>query len=475
VIDVSAIEIRIGSHLRVELASLSESAKREIQRSFRHSNPAYHKAKRMGFAAMNEPRFYDSYRFDLTRGEAVFWRGTARRLRALLEDHGHTIRWIDQRLVLPPTGLSLGNLVLQPEQDPAVRNLLKFQQGILRGGTGSGKTEMLLAAIVGCQQPALVQVWNKGLLEQWVERIVKWKILPEHKIGIIQGSRNKIGPITIGMIQSLYKRTEEWHGRFGAVITDECQRTPATTFTKAVNDAPAKYRWGASADVVRKDRKEFLGYEVFGYQEFEEKGMSIKYFPIAEVQGRGQAMEPTIIIVPTHYQDPQYEDDRNYGQLINRLVVNEARNELIARHLSRELRKGRQVILFSERVDSAQYWVNYVSSLGIKAGPLIGGTDYQAETMATLKSLRAGDCRFAATTTFADVGLDVPSLDCAFITCPTAGNIKRMGQQVGRVVRPLEGKRSPIAYYFWDKHVLGISKGMRNVKKQWKNVLQLDN
>lgn len=472
--DRTAIEIQIGSHLSLPLTALSESALNEIKRQFRHKNPAHQKMVRMGYAAMNEPKHYDTYRIFVPANKVVLWRGTAKRLKKILESFGYQVIWRDHRLVLPPTGLSLGNLKLLDDQVGAVDGLLKNQQGLLRGNTGSGKTEMLLAAAVMCQQPTIVQVWNKGLLKQWKERIVKWKILPEHKIGIIQGGTKKIGPITIAMVQTLNKNVDAYRDKFGCVILDECQRTPATTFTKSVIEFPAKYRWGATADEVRKDRKEFLAYEVFGYQKWEEKGQSIRYCPIAEVAGQGQSLDPQIFVIETRYLDEQYEQDRNYGQLINRLVDNKARNELIASNLKRMLKKGRQIILFTERVEAAKYWVHLVSEMGFVAGPLIGGTENQEETEATLRELRTGHVRFAATTTYADVGLDVPSLDCAFVTCPTAGNIKRLHQQIGRVVRPLEGKEEPMAFYFWDKHVGGISKGIRNIKKKWKKVMIID-
>lgn len=468
-----AIEVRIGSHLSLALNGISELALNDIAETFTHKNPAYAKAKSMGYAVVNEPQTYKAFAVDYGKNRVTLWRGTARRLKTLLEFHGYQVVWRDRRLRLPETGLTLGKLVLQEEQAPAVEDLLKFQQGLLRGNTGSGKTEMLLAAAVMSQQPTLVQVWNKGLLKQWVERIVKWEILPEREIGIIQGKKKKVGPITIAMIQTLNKCVDEFTDKFGTVIVDECQRTPATTFTKSANGFPAKFRWGATADEKRRDGKEFLAYEVFGYQEWEERA-KVRHFPIAEVEGRGQSMDPQVIIVPTRYEDLQYEDDRNFGQLINRLVSDEDRNKLIAKYLRAALKDGRQIILFSERVESAKYWVDYVSSLGYVAGPLIGGQENQAETEATLKSLREGVCRFTATTTYADVGLDVPSLDCALVTCPTAGNIKRLHQQIGRIVRPLEGKRDPIAYYFWDMHVGGISKGIKNIKKKWKKAIQLD-
>lgn len=467
----NGVVVRIDHELSFDLRSVSAEALYEIKTQFRYKNPAFQKARSMGYAPVNEPRFYDVFEENRREMKMKLWRGTAKRLKEILTEHGHKVFWQDKRLVLPETGLDLGTLKLFEYQEPAAQALIDDNQGVLRGHTGSGKTETLLAAAVMSQQPTLVEVWNKDLLKQWVERIVKYGILKEHQIGIIQGPKTKIGPITIGMIQTLHKRVDKVRDKFGCVIVDECQRTPATTFVKSVTPFPAKYRWGGSADEKRKDGKHFLLYEAIGYQEWSIRGDKVSFDPVYEIEGQGQSLTPTLIIVPTEYADEEYEENRNYGQLLNRLVADEKRNKVIAKLLRKQLEKGRQVILFTERVDSAVYWAHVVSSWGHEATPLIGGAEHAAETSAGLQRLRSGQCRFAATTTYADVGLDVPSLDTAFLTCPGTKNLKRMNQQIGRIVRPMDGKPEPVAFYFWDREVSGISKGIKSLKAKWtKNV-----
>lgn len=467
----TVIDVRIDAYLSLARTAISEPTMKEIRSQFRHTNPQFQKMRAMGYGVITEPKYYDSYFLD---GDRVYiWRGAGKRLKSVLESHGYKIRWVDQRTKFEPTGLTLGKLELFDYQVPAVNGLLEAQQGLLRGHTGSGKTETLLATAVQSQQPTIVQVWNKDLLKQWVERIVKYDILPEREIGIIQGSKNKYGLITIAMVQSLSKRVDEWKDRFGCLILDECQRAPATTFLNSVLPFSAKYKFGGSADEKRKDRKEFLAFEAFGYQEWQEKGASLRFSPVYEIEGRGQSLEPTFVVVPTRYQDPEYEENRNYGQLMNRLTQDEKRNKLIANHLKKSLENGKQVLLFTERVDAAIKWADVVSSWGIEAGPLIGGTENAEQTSRTLERLRTGQCRFASTTSYADVGLDVPSLDAAYVTCPTANNPKRLNQQVGRVVRPHEGKNDPVVFYFWDKHLSGISKGLGKIKRRWKKVIQI--
>ena len=470
--DTGAVTVRMGAYLAIERSSLSEPARRQLKEALTYPNPAYAKTKNMGYPT-KEPKSFCLYEDD--NGVIYLARGAARRVSKILKQHDYILNWKDERIRFKPIGLQWGKLEPFHEQWPAIEKLVSSAQGILRGETGSGKTETLLGAAIRADQPTLVIVWNKDLLKQWYDRIVhKYEILPADKVGLIQGPSNKYGPITLAMVQSLHKRVDQWTNRFGTVIMDECQRAPATTFLNSVQPFPAKHRWGASADERRKDGKEFLGYEVFGYDDWNlTRSGKAKPKPVYTIQG-GQSLDPQIIVIPTDYTDDDYEENRNHGQLINRLVKDEPRNKLIARDLKRSLEKGRQCILFTERVEAAQWWESVVSSWGFMAGSLIGGTENAEATSNSIRLLKEKKMRFAVTTTYAEAGLDVPSLDTAFVTCPTASNIKRMHQQVGRIVRPESEKQEPIAYYYWDRGLTGSSKHLKNIKRKWSKIIQHD-
>lgn len=324
--------------------------------------------------------------------------------------------------------------------------------------TVTHNTETMLSAIVEAGQRTCVIVWNKDLQKQWVERILKYDILSEGDIGGVGGifNRAKMGPITIAMQQSLIRNLGKWAPLFGTVVMDECQRAPANTFIQCVNSFPAYYRWGATADERRNDRKEFLVYDGFGEI-------------IHELDSGESTMDPEIVLVPTYFEDYEFEETRVQHAMIERLVKDEQRNRLIEVILRGELKDGRQCLLFTERVDAAIHWSELVSSFGIAAGGLIGGTDFAEATSGTLQGLKSGDIRFAASTTYAEVGLDVPSLDCGFLTCPV-GNPKRLEQMVGRFVRRCEGKRRPRVYFFWDRAVTTLSskhKIFAKLRKKW--------
>lgn len=97
---------------------------------------------------------------------------------------------------------------------------------------GSGKTIIALKIIADKQQPALIVVHRKQLMEQWIERIQTFLGISKNEIGKIGQGKSKIGKkLTVATIQTLAKelnKTEQ--GKitdvFGTVIIDECHHIP---------------------------------------------------------------------------------------------------------------------------------------------------------------------------------------------------------------------------------------------------------
>ena len=449
----------LGARITLKTADLPPGLRQLLIRAFTHRNQQHEKLKRMGYAAMREPREICTAWDYGPKGYIQLPRGGYKRFLRIMRDHGYRVRWDDKRVKLPKAGLQMGSLRMRPNQEEAPLLLTRSQQGLLRGGTGVGKTETLLACAVAADQPTLIIVWNKDLLKQWAFRITeKYGILKPHQLGYFGQGKKKFGPITIGMQQTLVRHlTRDLASRFGTVIMDECHRAPAATFMEVVNYFPAFYRWGATADERRQDGKEFITYDSFGDVLF-------------QIASNDTTHDPIIRIVPTRYEDLQYEQDKRNTDFITRLVADRDRNELIARVLRDRLKAGRRVLLFTDRVDAALYWEGVVQSWGIPAGRLIGGSEHGEDVENTIRGINEGHIRFAAATTFADVGLDMPVLDCAFITCPIASHTKRLVQQVGRVVRESPGKTDAECIYFWDRKIDGMGRRLKLVQKRWKNV-----
>ena len=159
-------------------------------------------------------------------------------------------------------------------------------------------------------------------------------------IGIIQGKRRSMKPLTIAMQKTLAQNplTAEEMNYFGVVICDEVQLFAAKTFIKAVDPFPAKYRVGISADHRRKDKKEFLIHDLFG-------GVAAE-ISRNELISLGVIVDTEIRVVPTDFQAPWYGRPDDVDELREDVFPN-AKKEIDSIGNSRRWRLGR-----SEQQDS---------------------------------------------------------------------------------------------------------------------------
>ena len=117
--------------------------------------------------------------------------------------------------------------------------------GVLAAPTGSGKTIMALALIARRQQPAMVVVHTRELMEQWISRIENFLGVAADQVGRIGGGKQIIGDkISVALVQSLYKVAHDVAPHVGHLVVDECHRAPPRTFTEAVSAFDCRYLTG---------------------------------------------------------------------------------------------------------------------------------------------------------------------------------------------------------------------------------------
>ena len=74
------------------------------------------------------------------------------------------------------------NLNLQAHQKIVMKAVSKKDLGVITSPPGSGKTVIGLKIIAEKQQPALIIVHRKQLLEQWFERIQAFLGIPKMRL-----------------------------------------------------------------------------------------------------------------------------------------------------------------------------------------------------------------------------------------------------------------------------------------------------
>ena len=128
-------------------------------------NPRYQDAKRFGrwIGKKLKPQLFF---FREEKGRFCFPRGFGNRaVRLCRRQTGVSPQLVDERRLLPPIDLTFRG-TLRPYQETAVTAVLAHSFGVLEASTGSGKTVMALAVIARRQQPTLVLVHTRELMQQ---------------------------------------------------------------------------------------------------------------------------------------------------------------------------------------------------------------------------------------------------------------------------------------------------------------------
>lgn len=320
-----------------------------------------------------------------------------------------------------------GKLKFERQHD-AVKSILENEQGLVVRPPGTGKTQILLAALCELPTRSLVLVHTKDILEQWLERIDA--VIENADVGVIQGSRFHIGQITVATVQTFRRRLDAdptLAMKFGAVVLDEAHHAAATTFETILNLMLARYRIGATATEKRADGRHPYMKHVIG--------------PVIHRMKFSSKVPVQVVPIKEHKFFYRMRGSWDWRNLLNSLIADARRNQVIAKHVDQMIREGHSVLVLSREI---QHLKNMMAEMKEDA-QLLTGEQSQAVRNASLDAFRKGEIKCLFATQLADEALDVPILSCVFLTFPGKHD-GRIIQQVGRALREHPGKER--AYIF---------------------------
>lgn len=176
----------------------------------------------------------------------------------------------DKRNIGSPVNLKFKG-ELYAEQQSAVNEMLKYENGVLSATTAFGKTVVASYIIALRSVNTLILVHSAALLEQWEKSLSQFLTfedkLPQQPttrgrkkkishIGLLGSGKNTFnGKVDIAIMQSSIKDNEvkEFVKDYGMVIVDECHHVSAFSFEKILKTVNAKYVYGLTATPVRQD------------------------------------------------------------------------------------------------------------------------------------------------------------------------------------------------------------------------------
>jgi superfamily II DNA or RNA helicase len=334
----SYVHFVVDGSIKIKKYELSSKIISFIKEELNIFNKEYMIKKRLGKSVFKTEKYFNLIQDN--KDEILLPRGFLEKLTAYfkIEKIVYKIKkeYKKHKAVKFKSGIKLHN-----EQKKILLKIRNKTNGIIVSPPESGKTIIALELIANLKLPTLILVNRNQLLSQWIERTEQFLDIPKIQIGVISGTKKKLGKqVTIATLQSLarYKNLSSLYDAFGVIIIDECHHIPAKTYRELIFSFKSKYLFGLTATHKRKHGTEFITEYIIGPIIAEMKARDVLSQKTFEI-----TIYPTKIILPFHYKTDHYE------VLAKVISFDSARNELVAKAILKEVKVKRKVLVLTER------------------------------------------------------------------------------------------------------------------------------
>ncbi len=438
-----SINVILNDMVYIDKANLSGVVKNSFRRLATFANPEFYKKQRLRMSVYNVPMVIDCSKEDDRYLKLP--RGTYEYLENLCRTNNVKIIKTDKRFKGNKIDISFKGK-LRDEQQLALDNLLKYDNGILCAPTGFGKT------VIGCKMieerkvNTLILVNKLQLLNQWKDRIKEFLNIEE--VGEVSSKkRNITNMIDVASIKSLWNNGEvlDIAKNYGMIIIDECHHTAAYTFEQAINTGNARYVYGISATPERENGHTPIIKMQCG--DIRYKVNSLKFNKELNVPMK-------VIVKKSHLSFANPNIDNYELNEINDLIAKDAiRSENIIKGIEKEYKEGKNILVLTERLELMNYIYNKLSKNTNNVFKYYGGIGKKIlknyEELSDKINKFGGNKIIVATGSYIGEGFDDSKLDVLFLTMPISGET-RVTQYAGRLHRKDDNKKEILIYDYVD-------------------------
>ena len=395
--------------------------------------------------------------------------GLLSRIVKLLNDLGMTIDIVDKRVHLDDEyEYEYDNSFLRPYQHQAVLAAVVNGNGILKIATGGGKTVIAGCTIGALKKKSIFIVHTRDLLYQAKSSFER--LFPNEKIGQIGDGIIDYQNITVATMQTLAilgklknidktkyddcgtsekKLTEDMikganFNRYvvtvQCVMMDEVQIVSSQTAQEVrFLFTSADYAFGYSASPWRDDGSDLAIEGAFGTR--------IIDITASQLIKQGYLVRPTIEIHQCEYHMPIING--TYADIYKRYIVeNPSRNIQVCEDASKQWAKGYNTLVLVTQIKHGQLLEEILNRFSCPA-IFISGKSSTKKRRQAIQDMRDGKRSIMIASTIADVGLDIPRLQCIIEAGAGKSSVTAL-QRLGRIMRPFEGKNECIFITYKD-------------------------
>jgi len=399
-----------------------------------------------------------------------FATGLLERVKSFYQDANKSVEIVDKRPV-KSIGKSINILPklksLNQEPYPYQLEILdaidKYDRGIIKSPTGSGKS--LISALITAKlgKPTIIYVIGKDLLHQFYEF---FSSVFEEPIGIIGDGECQIHNIniasiwTVGQAIGMKKKDildiddEEKSlskDKYSEIISmmksakviqyDECHVLACETTQQIFKNSSAEHIYGLSGSPWRDDGKDLLIESILGKY--------IVNISASSLIKEGYLAQPIIRFraVPPY----PYPLEKSYQSIYKKYIVeNDVRNGLILEATKVLVNKGYQTLVLFNSLKHGKILYE-VFQQHMKCAILDGANDKDEREQVKQDLMNHKiDCVLASR--IFDIGINIPSLSGLVLAGSGKSTVKAL-QRIGRVIRKYPGKKHAVIIDFADQAI----------------------
>ena len=450
VIEINNLYGKIVDHLTIDQLAIIQH---ECQ--FKMEGSDY---KQMSFR--NRGIQWDGYKKLFNIQTRRFNIGLLSRIINLLNKYGLQVNIVDNRIHLPQKyNYQYDITMLRDYQMQAVITSVMYGNGVLKVATGGGKTVIAGCTIGALGKKSIFIVHTRDLLYQAKESFEK--IFPNEVIGQIGDGVIDYRNITVATMQTLailggvevgknkydedatndeFKITadrikkhefNEYRKTVQCVMMDEVQIVCSQT-AQGVRFLfeSADYAFGYSASPWRDDGSDLEIEGAFGER--------IVDISASELIRSGYLVRPIINVHNTTYKCDDISG--NYVDIYKRYIVeNNLRNVQIVDDAMKQYNAGMNTLILVTQIKHGDILSTMFKQIYRIDVPFISGKSGMKRRKQAIQNMRDGKLSIMIASTIADVGLDIPRLQCIIEAGAGKSSVTAL-QRLGRIMRPFDKK-----------------------------------
>lgn len=471
------ISIVRANMLYISLKDLSPKVANYFKRIAAFHNPEFYSKQAMRIPTYDLPRIISCS--EIIDNYLAIPRGCEDKLQELFTQHNVIYEIIDKTNHGIPIKVEF-NGILKEEQKEALSVMLPYNNGTLSATTAFGKTIFAISMIATRKVNTLILVHRRSLLDQWKKQLEEFLMINEvvsqntkrknkkniSPIGCLYSGKNSLhGIIDVALIQSCINKNEidSFVENYGMVIVDECHHVSSFSFEQVLRKVKSKYVYGLTATPIRKDGHQPIIFMQCG---------KIRYSADAISQMAKQTFARTLIPRFTPFRTISINEDKSYTQIIEEISLDNTRNKLIVKDISKIIKGGRTPIILTSLTSHVKTLTEMLIPHADNVIPLIGADSTKSKRLALerLKNIPINESLIIiATGKYIGEGFDYPRLDTLFLALPISwkGNL---AQYAGRLHRDFENKTEVCIYDYIDIRVPLCEKMYRKRLKGYSSI-----